>query len=82
MMTDMSPLEAFFHMGGYWPYIWPAYGVAAVLLIGLLVWTLIALKRSRLELEALEALAPRRRRRTHDTSPQVPATGGQDDAQP
>jgi heme exporter protein D len=77
MTEDMSPLMSFFHMGGYWPYIWPAYGVVAVLFIGLLVWTLVALKRSRLELEALEALAPRRRRR-NTTSP----AGGPDDAQP
>ena len=40
MTEDMSPLMSFFHMGGYWPYIWPAYGVVAVLFIGLLVWTL------------------------------------------
>ena len=77
MTDDMSPLMHFFHMGGYWPYIWPAYGVVAVLLLSLLVWTLIALKRSRLELEALEALAPRRHRRT-ETSP----AGGPDHAQP
>ena len=77
MTEDMSPLMSFFHMGGYWPYIWPAYGVVAVLFIGLLVWTLDALKRSRLELEALEALAPRRRGR-NTTSP----ARGPDDAQP
>ena len=77
MSDDMSPLVSFFHMGGYWPYIWPAYGVVAVLLIGLLIWTLVALNRSRLELEALEARAPRRRRRT-----QTAETGGPDDAQP
>jgi heme exporter protein D len=77
MTDDMSPLVSFFHMGGYWPYIWPAYGVVAFLLIGLLVLTLIGLKRSKQELEALEALAPRRRRRTA-----APETGGSDDAQP
>jgi heme exporter protein D len=77
MTEDMSPLMSFFHMGGYWAYIWPAYGVVAVLFIALLVWTLVTLKRSRLELEALEALAPRRRRR-NTTSP----AGGHDDAQP
>ena len=76
MTEDMSPLASFFHMGGYWPYIWPAYGVVAMLLIGLLVWTLIALKQSRTELEALEALAPRRRRT------KTQENGGSDDAQP
>mgnify|MGYP000117682889 CR=1 FL=1 len=76
MSDDMSTLMSFFHMGGYWPYIWPAYGVVAMLLIGLLVWTLIALRQSRTELEALEALAPRRRpTRTQEN-------GGAADAQP
>jgi heme exporter protein D len=29
----MSGLEAFLHMGGYGPYVWSAYGLAAVVLV-------------------------------------------------
>jgi heme exporter protein D len=29
----MSGLEAFLHMGGYAPYVWCSYGLAAVVLI-------------------------------------------------
>ena len=29
----MSALEAFLHMGGYAPYVWTSYGLAAALLI-------------------------------------------------
>lgn len=63
MNAVMSPLESFFHMGGYWPYIWPAYGMAAFLLVGLLVLTIVNLRQANQELAALEALSPRRRRR-------------------
>lgn len=56
-------MSEFFHMGGYAVYVWSAYGVSAVILIALTVWTLASLKRSGAELEAMQALAPRRRRR-------------------
>ena len=29
----MSGLDAFLHMGGYAPYVWSSYGLAAVVLI-------------------------------------------------
>ena len=29
-------MQTFFEMGGYAAFVWPAYGVAAVVLIGLL----------------------------------------------
>jgi len=29
----VSALQAFLHMGGYAPYVWTSYGLAAVLLI-------------------------------------------------
>lgn len=30
----MTALERFFAMGGYAAFVWPAYGVAAIVLIG------------------------------------------------
>lgn len=56
-------MSEFFHMGGYAFYVWSAYGVTAVFLIGFVVWTLISLKHAERELSVLEAIAPRRRQR-------------------
>ena len=56
-------MTEFFHMGGYAQYVWSAYGVVALVLVGLTVWTLVSLKRASAELADLEAIAPRRRRR-------------------
>ncbi|MEM7122199.1 MAG: heme exporter protein CcmD [Pseudomonadota bacterium] len=41
-------------MGEHAVFIWPAYGVAAVILIGLLVASLTSLRRRRAELARLE----------------------------
>lgn len=62
-------MNEFLQMGGYGVYVWSAYGVAGLVLLGLTVWTLAGLKRSGAELAALEALAPRRRRRPAVESP-------------
>jgi heme exporter protein D len=43
-----------FDMGSYSAYIWPAYGVSAVLLIGVTVWTLAGWKRAKARLANLE----------------------------
>lgn len=56
-------MAEFFQMGGYAVYVWSAYGVVAVVLIGLVLWTVAGLARSTAELADLEALQPRRRRR-------------------
>ena len=47
-----------FDMGSYSAYIWPAYGVSAVLLIGVTVWTLAGWKRAKARLAALENRDP------------------------
>ena len=49
-------MSEFLHMGGFAVYVWTAYGVAALVLIGLTIWTLAALKSSAEELQALEAI--------------------------
>lgn len=37
-------MDQLLHLGGYGAYVWPAYGVAAVVLIGLLWRTLTSLR--------------------------------------
>jgi heme exporter protein D len=54
-------MSAFFAMGGYAGYVWPAYGVAAAVLIGM-AWTSIATHRR--TKRALEAAQQDRRRST------------------
>ena len=46
-MTD------FFAMGGYAAYVWPAYGLAAIILLGLLAVNLRRLRRAEADLAAL-----------------------------
>ncbi len=43
-----------FDMGAYGVYIWPAYGVSAVAIIGAIVWTLMAWRRAKAKLAVLE----------------------------
>ena len=50
-MTDA--IQNFFAMGGYAPFVWPAYALAAVVLIGLLVTSLRQLRKAEAELAAL-----------------------------
>lgn len=56
-------MAEFFHMGGYGVFVWSSYAVVAVVLIGLTAWTIAALRRANAEMNDLEAMAPRRRRR-------------------
>ena len=43
-----------FDMGAYGAYIWSAYGVSALALIGATLWTLVAWRRAKAKLAALE----------------------------
>ncbi len=54
---------SFFEMGGYAAYVWPAFGVGAVVLIGLLLFSLRNLKSREAVLRQLEAAGGGRRRR-------------------
>ena len=44
-------------VGRYGPYIWPAYGVTAVVLGGLIIQTLVSARRWKAEAERLQAEA-------------------------
>ncbi len=48
-------------MGGYAGFVWSAYGVAALILIGLVVMSWKDLRARQAEVAALEAASPRRR---------------------
>ena len=58
-------MGGFLSMGGYGAYVWPAYGVAALVLGGLLLWSLRARGKVRRELEA-RGLGPPRARTVPD----------------
>ncbi len=58
----MDGLETYFAMGGYAAYIWPAFGVAAVVLIGLLLDSWRAARAREAELATLQADPAMRRR--------------------
>ena len=54
MHPPMEELRSFLRMGGYAAYVWPAYGAAAAVLIGLLAASLIRLRRAERRLRAAE----------------------------
>jgi heme exporter protein D len=56
-------VSAFFHMGGYGGYVWPAYAIAAAVLIGLVWQSIRALRANERALAEAEAASPRVRRR-------------------
>jgi heme exporter protein CcmD len=43
-----------FDMGAYGAYIWPAYGISLLALVGVTVWSVVAWRRARAILAALE----------------------------
>jgi heme exporter protein D len=55
-------MSEFFAMGGYAAFVWPAYGTAAVILLGLLLSTLRSLRAGETTLRALEDSRPKPRR--------------------
>jgi heme exporter protein D len=56
----MDDLANFLAMGGYARFVWPAYGVAAAVMIGLLAASIARLRREERALERLAAANPRR----------------------
>ena len=50
---NFDPLN--FDMGIYAVYIWPAYGVSVLVLGGVTLWTLLAWRRAKAKLAAMEA---------------------------
>ena len=52
---------SFFEMGGYAAYVWPAFGVAAVIMVALLALSVRTMRAREAALKALEATARRQR---------------------
>lgn len=63
--TSDRPMAEFFAMGGYAWYVWPSYGIAAAVLVGLLVASVRGLRGQETTLKALEGARPRRRPRAN-----------------
>ena len=59
----MGQISDFLDMGGYAAYVWPAYALAALVLVALLVSSLRSLRAGQRELKRLEAKMPSRRHR-------------------
>ena len=59
---------SFFEMGGYAAYVWPAFGVGALVLIALLALSLRRLKSREAAVRRLEAADGRRRRGTEESA--------------
>lgn len=53
-------MSEFFSMGGYALYVWSSYGVAAAVLIGILLLSLRSLRGNEALLETLETATPAR----------------------
>lgn len=49
----MDAVSQFLDMGGYAGFVWPAYGIAAIVLVGLLVISRRELKAAEKTLDAL-----------------------------
>ena len=57
----MEPIHDFLAMGGYGAYVWPAYALAALVLVVLLVASLRQLRAGQSQLRRLGAELPGRR---------------------
>ncbi len=68
----MDSVSDFLAMGGYAAYVWPAFGVALAVLVGLLVASLRSLRANQAALSALGPAGGGRRRASGD--------GGADEA--
>jgi heme exporter protein CcmD len=55
----MQHVHTFFAMGGYAPFIWPAFGLTAVVLVGLAILSRRSLKHREATLASLQR-QPRR----------------------
>lgn len=59
----MESLPALLQMGGYAGFVWPAYGVALVVMVGVLMASVRAARANETELERLQRARPGRARR-------------------
>jgi heme exporter protein D len=50
----MTAIAQFLDMGGYARFVWPAWGLAAIVLGGLLIDSVVTYRRNRRDLDAAE----------------------------
>jgi heme exporter protein D len=58
----MDSVSAFLDMGGYAAFVWPCFGLVALVMVWIFVASQRELKRRERRVERLRALSPRRRR--------------------
>lgn len=58
-------VREFLAMGGYAEFVWPSYAIVALVMAGILYFTLRRLRARQRELRSLEGERPDRRARTH-----------------
>ena len=58
----MDSILGMFHMGGYGGYVWPAYGISAIVLALVLLTSVAAARKNEAELEQLQILRRASRR--------------------
>jgi heme exporter protein D len=63
----MFPVATFLEMGGYGAFVWSAYGVTALVMVGLL-WT--SLRSGRRERDLMDVMTAERRARRGDAETQ------------
>jgi heme exporter protein D len=69
----MGTVEEFLRMGGYAAYVWPAFGITVVLMVGLFSWSRISLKAAQRTLDLLQNTRRARRRDLDTTTPESDA---------
>ncbi len=72
-------MSEFFNMGGYAAYIWPAYGISALVLIGLIWQSLASYRHATREVAGLEEGTPvysQKRPGSSDADPGSPQKTG------
>ena len=69
----MDTVEEFLRMGGYAAYVWPAFGITVVLMVGLFSWSRISLKAAQRTLDLLQNTRRARRRDLNTTTPESDA---------
>lgn len=69
-------MSEFFSMGGYAAYVWGSYGLALIVLVGLLVASMRYLRSTETMLKALEQARPQRRR-ARGAAGALPLTAGE-----
>ena len=60
MLAPMDKIATFFAMGGYAGYVWPAFGIAALVMIVMVVASLRSLRRREAALAEVEKSRARR----------------------